>query len=76
MATVTLSSGTTGGVEYKGKLTVITEGVPAAGGNPVPGRGWLVGGFVIADDAVRLPMTTSCWPTSRYSFRQTRNRLI
>jgi hypothetical protein len=46
--TVTLSSAA-GGPQYSGKLTLVTQGVPAAGA-AVPGRGWIVAGFLPADE--------------------------
>jgi hypothetical protein len=42
---------TAGIPEYSGKLTLITEGVPATGA-AVPGRGWIVAGFLPADEGV------------------------
>ncbi len=41
----------TGLPQYSGKITLITQGVPAPG-TAVPGRGWIVAGFVPADEGV------------------------
>ena len=49
--TITLSSAA-GGAIYRGFITLITQGFPAAGGPAVPARGWINAKFVGADDGV------------------------
>jgi hypothetical protein len=46
--TITLSTAASGTV-YSGALTLVTQGMPAAGGN-VPGRGWINAGFKLPDE--------------------------
>jgi hypothetical protein len=48
--TITLST-STGSSEYVGKVTLITQGLPAPG-TVVPARGWIVAAFTLPDEAV------------------------
>ena len=50
-AGITLTAATTGGGEYKGTLTLVTQGAPAAG-SLVPARGWINAAMVPADEGV------------------------
>jgi hypothetical protein len=49
-ATIALTD-TSGNATYKGKLTLVTQGAPAAG-TTVPGRGWISAAFLPADENV------------------------
>jgi hypothetical protein len=49
-----LTSSTANATTYSGTLTVVTQGVPAAGA-VVPGRGFLTAGFPLPDDGVAPP---------------------
>jgi hypothetical protein len=49
--TGTITLGPAGAVPvYSGKLTLVTQGVPAATGAPVPGRGWIVANIKHPDE--------------------------
>ena len=50
-AAITLTTATTGGGVYRGTLTLVTQGQPAAGAL-VPARGWINAAMVPADEGV------------------------
>jgi hypothetical protein len=52
---ITLSTATAATPVYVGKLTLVTQGVPAGGAAAVPARGFIVANFQVADDGVAPP---------------------
>ena len=50
--TAAVGIGTAAAPNYSGKLTLVTQGLPAATGAPVPGRGWISAHATLSDEGL------------------------